>query len=217
MDDLTRVEFFTSHEGLNLLYESAQTRTVPRRAGYYNLTTHLPWIGERTRALDGAHIEYFRGIQNPVGVKIGPRTTREDLLALIGTLNPDNTPGRVVLIHRMGAKAIREKLPALLSAVTDVGKKVLWVCDPMHANTISTSTGVKTRSFDDILEELTAAFDIHQREGTHMGGVHFELTGDDVTECIGGASGVTESDLSTNYASPCDPRLNYHQRWRWRS
>ncbi|MCA9281294.1 MAG: 3-deoxy-7-phosphoheptulonate synthase class II [Phycisphaeraceae bacterium] len=211
VDDLTRVEFFTSHEGLNLLYESAQTRTVPRRAGYYNLTTHLPWIGERTRALDGAHIEYFRGIQNPVGVKIGPRTTREDLLALIGTLNPDNTPGRVVLIHRMGAKAIREKLPALLGAVTDVGKKVLWVCDPMHANTISTSTGVKTRSFDDILEELTAAFDIHQREGTHMGGVHFELTGDDVTECIGGASGVTESDLSTNYASPCDPRLNYHQ------
>lgn len=211
VDDLTRVEFFTSHEGLNLLYESAQTRTVPRRSGYYNLTTHLPWIGERTRALDGAHIEYFRGIQNPVGVKIGPNTSPDELLALIGTLNPDNTPGRLVLIHRMGAKVIRDRLPALLGAVTDAGRRVLWVCDPMHANTISTNSGIKTRSFDDILEELTGAFDIHEQQGTHMGGVHFELTGDDVTECVGGGSGVTEDDLGTNYASPCDPRLNYHQ------
>ncbi len=211
VDDLTRVEFFTSHEGLNLLYESAQTRTVPRRDGYYNLTTHLPWIGERTRALDGAHIEYFRGITNPIGVKIGPATTPADLLALIDTLNPADEPGRLVLIHRMGARRIAEALPRLLAAVAESGRTVLWTCDPMHGNGTTTAGGIKTRSFDDILSELTQAFDIHARAGTHLGGVHFELTGDDVAECLGGGAGVTEQDLSTNFASPCDPRLNYHQ------
>lgn len=209
--DLSRVEFFTSHEGLNLLYESAQTRQVPRKDGWWDLTTHLPWIGERTRAIDGAHVEYFRGIQNPVGVKIGPGIPADELLKLIDTLNPRNEPGKILLIHRMGAKKVRECLPPLVEVVKRAGKRVLWVCDPMHANSATTSKGVKTRNFDDILAELHAAFDAHEKVGTRLGGVHFELTGEDVTECLGGAANVTEADLDTNYASPCDPRLNYQQ------
>ena len=209
--EFNRVEFFTSHEALNLLYESAQTRTVPRRAGYYNLTTHLPWIGERTRALDGAHVEYARGIRNPVGVKVGPTITGDELIELIDTLNPKNEPGRIVLIHRMGATRINDGLARLLEAVQGAGRTVLWVCDPMHGNTQSTASGVKTRSFDRILSELNTAFDLHEQAGTVLGGVHFELTGEDVTECVGGATGLSEDDLSRNYVSPCDPRLNYSQ------
>lgn len=209
--EMNRVEFFTSHEALNLLYESAQTRTVPRRNGYFNLTTHLPWIGERTRALDGAHIEYARGIRNPLGVKVGPKTTPDDLVALLNILNPTNEPGRIVLIHRMGAANIRQALPRLLDTVKRSGQRVLWITDPMHGNTQSTASGIKTRSFDHILEEINAAFDLHEQAGTILGGVHFELTGEDVTECTGGGSGITENDLSRNYASPCDPRLNYSQ------
>jgi len=209
--DLTRVEFFTSHEGLNLLYESAQTRQVPRKDGWWDLTTHLPWIGERTRAIDGAHVEYFRGIQNPVGVKIGPGIPADELLKLIDTLNPRNEPGKLVLIHRMGAKKVRECLLPLVEVVKRAHKRVLWICDPMHANSATTSKGVKTRNFDDILAELNGAFDAHKQAGTRLGGVHFELTGEDVTECLGGAANVTEADLDTNYASPCDPRLNYQQ------
>ncbi len=209
--DLTRIDFFTSHEGLNLLYESAQTRQVPRKDGWWDLTTHLPWIGERTRAIDGAHVEYFRGIQNPVGVKIGPGIPADELLKLIDTLNPRNEPGKILLIHRMGAKKVRECLPPLVEVVKRAHKRVLWVCDPMHANAATTSKGVKTRNFDDILAELNGAFDAHTKAGTRLGGVHFELTGEDVTECLGGAANVTEADLDTNYASPCDPRLNYQQ------
>ncbi len=211
MGDLQRVDFFTSHEALNLLYEAAQTRTVPRRPGYYNLSTHFPWIGERTRALDGAHVEYARGIRNPVGVKIGPSTTPDILLPLLDTLNPADEPGRIVLITRFGAGNVAQALPALLDAVQTSGRTVLWIADPMHGNTRSTASGLKTRHFDDILAELNAVIDAHENAGTVFGGVHFELTGDDVTECTGGASGLTDDDLHRNYVSPCDPRLNYAQ------
>ncbi|HNB59824.1 MAG TPA: 3-deoxy-7-phosphoheptulonate synthase class II [Phycisphaerales bacterium] len=215
IEELSRMEFFTSHEGLNLLYESAQTRTVPRRKGYYNLTTHLPWLGERTRGLDGAHVEYFRGIRNPIGVKIGARTTRGELLGLLRVLNPQREPGRVVLIHRMGVHEVARALPPLVEAVknTPDAGPVLWVCDPMHGNAITTSRGVKTRSFDHIMGELAQCVEIHRACGTTLGGVHLELTGEDVTECVGGkgGTGVSETDLERNYASACDPRLNYEQ------
>lgn len=211
VEELSRVEFFTSHEGLNLLYESAQTRTVPRRAGHYNLSTHFPWIGDRTRALDGAHVEFFRGIQNPIAVKLGARAAPADVVALAQRLNPLNEPGKLVLITRLGAANVAAHLPGLLQDVKQSGARVLWMCDPMHGNTITTSSGIKTRSFDAILSELETTIDTHEAAGTRLGGVHFELTGDDVTECVGGAAGVTEASLSTNYASACDPRLNYQQ------
>jgi 3-deoxy-7-phosphoheptulonate synthase len=211
VDELTRVEFFTSHEGLNLVYESAQTRTVPRRDGYYDLTTHMPWIGERTRDITGAHVEFFRGIRNPVGVKLGPSASPEDVVDLCHALNPTDEPGRLVLICRMGAQQIAGALPSLINAVQRANRRVLWVCDPMHANTIKTAGGVKTRNFDEIIREIEQSFDIHDAAGSHLGGVHFELTGEDVTECVGGAAGVTEHDLDRNYTSRCDPRLNYSQ------
>jgi len=211
VDDMARAEFFTSHEGLNLWYESAQTRRVPRREGWYNLSTHMPWVGERTRALDGAHVEFHRGIRNPVGLKLGPTATAAEAVALCRRLNPANEPGKLTLIARMGAARVRERLRGLIEAVKKEGLRVLWVCDPMHGNGVTTSTGIKTRSFDSILAELEASFEVHQSHGVPLGGVHFELTGEDVTECIGGASGVTEADLSTNYATTCDPRLNYQQ------
>lgn len=211
VDDLTRVEFFTSHEGLNLHYESAQTRRVPRREGWFNLSTHLPWIGERTRDIAGAHVEFFRGIRNPVGIKIGPSAMPDHLLKLCDALNPRNEPGKIVLIGRFGAGNVEKRLAPLVDAAKREGKRVLWVCDPMHGNGLTTSAGVKTRSFDDIRRELELSFDLHRAHGSRMGGVHFELTGEDVTECIGGGAGVTEADLTINYASPCDPRLNYQQ------
>jgi len=209
--ELTRVDSFTSHEGLNLHYESAQTRQVPWRQGWYDLTTHLPWIGERTRALDGAHLEFFRGIRNPVGVKLGPSVSPESAVRLAEQLNPDNEPGKLVLITRMGAQRVAEALPPVVEAMRRAGRLVLWVCDPMHGNTVSTSTGIKTRSFDDVLREVEQSFDVHERLGSYLGGVHFELTGEDVTECVGGAVGITEQDLERNYATLCDPRLNYRQ------
>lgn len=209
--ELSRVEFFTSHEGLNLLYESAQTRRVPRRTGWYDLTTHLPWIGERTRATAGAHVEFFRGIANPVGVKLGPKVDPAEAVELVTALNPDNAPGKIVMITRMGAPNVERSLPPLVQAVHAAGRRVLWVSDPMHGNGMVSSGGVKTRSFDAISEELRKTCAVHQAAGTVFGGVHFELTGEDVTECIGGASGVTEECLTRNYASPCDPRLNYQQ------
>jgi 3-deoxy-7-phosphoheptulonate synthase len=209
--DLNRMEFFTSHEGLNLWYEQAQTRQVPRREGWYNLTTHFPWIGDRTRALDGAHVEYFRGIRNPIGVKVGPSMCPDELLALTQILNPHNEPGRLTLIHRLGTDRIADCLPPLLAAIRLAGKRVMWCCDPMHGNTFVTKTGVKTRRFEDILSELEKAFAIHQAYGSILGGVHFELTGEDVTECIGGARGLTEADLATAYKSQVDPRLNHEQ------
>ena len=211
MNELSRVEFYTSHEGLHLPYEQAQTRQVPRREGWYNLSTHYPWIGDRTRELDGAHIEYFRGIENPIGVKVGPSISPEELVELTQVLNPENEPGRLTLIHRFGAAKIGEHLPALIDAIQKNERKVLWCCDPMHGNTISTSEGIKTRSFDAILDELTQAFSIHEAAGSILGGVHLELTGENVTECIGGARGLNEADLKTAYKSQVDPRLNYEQ------
>ncbi len=211
LGELRRVEFFTSHEGLHLGYEQAQTRQVPRRTGWYNLTTHFPWIGDRTRMLDGAHVEYFRGIANPIGLKVGPQITPEELCDLIEVLNPDDEPGRLTVIHRFGAERIEECLPPLVEAVRRCGKTVLWCCDPMHGNTVLTRSGRKTRDFDDILRELDHAFEIHRRLGSQLGGVHFELTGENVTECIGGARGLTEADLDRAYHSEVDPRLNYEQ------
>ena len=208
-DDLMNVAFYASHEGLNLTYEASQTRRVPRRENFYDLTTHLPWIGERTRALDGAHIEFFRGIANPVGVKLGPKTRPEEAVDLCKILNPRNEAGKIVLIPRMGAKNVATCLPPILEAIERARRRVLWVSDPMHGNAMTTSAGIKTRNFDDILEEIEASMDVHQRVGTYFGGVHFELTGDDVTECIG--AGLGEADLSRNYETLCDPRLNYRQ------
>lgn len=209
IEELTRVEFFTSHEGLNLLYEGALTRSVPRRPGWYDLSTHLPWIGERTRSLDGAHVEFFRGLRNPIGVKLGPTATTGDVQDLIQALNPGDEPGRLTFITRMGAGNVAEELPRLIDAAK--GKRVLWICDPMHGNTHSTPSGIKTRSFDAILEDLERTQDVHSAAGTWLGGVHFELTGEDVTECVGGAAGLSEDGLEANYSSPCDPRLNYQQ------
>lgn len=209
--EANRVDFYTSHEALLLHSEQAQTRFIQRQKKWYNLSTHLPWIGMRTAALDGAHIEYFRGIANPVAVKIGPAMTTEWLLGLVAALNPHNEPGRLAFIHRMGAKEIDAKLPPLIQAVKATGSPVLWVCDPMHGNTETAQGGLKTRRFENIVAELEAAFRIHREQGTYLGGVHFELTGDDVTECTGGARGLTDVDLQRAYKSTVDPRLNYEQ------
>jgi len=209
--DINRVDFFTSHEGLHLPYEQAQTRRVPRREGWYNLSTHFPWIGERTRAMDGAHIEYFRGIVNPIGVKIGPSVTPDEALELSLALNPANEPGRLTFIHRLGAAKVESRLPALVDAIQRHGRQILWCCDPMHGNTETTADGIKTRRFENIRRELELSARILADCGGHLGGVHFELTGDNVTECVGGAAGVTEADLKRDYRSQLDPRLNYDQ------
>jgi 3-deoxy-7-phosphoheptulonate synthase len=209
VDELTRVEFFASHEGLSLPYEAAQTRRVPRREGHYDLTTHLPWIGERTRDVDGAHVEFFRGIRNPIGIKVGPRAHPDEILRVIDRLNPGNEPGKLLLITRFGAAHVAEALPRLVEAIRREGRVVLWVSDPMHGNGRTLPSGIKTRAFEDILSEVETAFDVHESLGSYLGGVHFELTGDDVTECIG--AGLTEADLTQNYQTACDPRLNYRQ------
>jgi len=211
IDKLSQVEFYSSHEGLSLYYESGLTRQVPRRSGYYDLGCHLPWIGERTRRLDGAHVEFFRGIRNPIGVKLGPKTTPEDVVALADALDPDCEKGRLVFIARLGAGNVRKVLPRMVEAIQKTDHKPVWICDPMHANTVSTSSGLKTRRVDAILDELVESIHVHQETGPGLGGVHFELTAEDVTECVGGASGVTEEDLSERYQSLCDPRLNYEQ------
>ena len=206
-----RADIYAAHEGLHLMYEQAQTRFLDRRERWYNLTTHFPWIGMRTATTDGAHVEFFRGIANPIGIKVGAGMTREWLQELIAILNPNNEPGRLTLIHRFGANAIEEHLPGLISAVRETGSPVLWVCDPMHGNTETTSDGVKTRRFDKILAELESAFRVHKQAGTYLGGVHLELTGENVTECTGGARGLTDGDLARAYKSTVDPRLNYEQ------
>ncbi len=209
--NLDRVDFFTSHEALLLPYEQALTRQVPRQWGWFNLGTHFPWIGMRTAALDGAHVEYFRGIRNPIAVKVGPTMSVDHLLRLLEVLNPDNEAGRLTLIHRMGAQSIAEKLPPLLEAVKREGARVLWICDPMHGNTENSSNGYKTRRFGNIRGEIEDAFDLHAAAGTRLGGIHLELTGEDVTECTGGARDLTDVDLERAYHSTVDPRLNYEQ------
>jgi 3-deoxy-7-phosphoheptulonate synthase len=185
IEEMSRVDFYSSHEGLHLFYEQAQTRTVPRRSGWYNLSTHLPWIGERTRAIDGAHVEYFRGIQNPIGLKVGPAASPDEVIALAEVLNPENEPGRLTLIHRFGNGKIAQLLPPIIAAVRRAEKAVVWCCDPMHGNTETTQSGIKTRNYDNILGELEQAFAIHRESGSYLGGVHFELTGENVTECLG--------------------------------
>lgn len=206
---LGTVDFFTSHEGLLLGFEEAMTREL--RGRYYNLGAHMLWIGDRTRDLDGAHIEYFRGIANPIGIKWGPGADPDLMVKLLQRLNPDNEPGRITIITRFGAGKIASCLPSAIEAVARAGLEVLWSSDPMHGNAIKTKNDIKTRDFDAILVELRQAFEIHARFGSRLGGVHFELTGDDVTECTGGAEGIREEDLVRQYETFCDPRLNYNQ------
>ena len=208
---LRRVDFYTSHEALHLHYEQAQTRQVPRQWGWFNLGTHFPWIGMRTAALDGAHVEYFRGIRNPIGLKVGPGMDRDWLLGLLDKLNPAREEGRIVLIHRMGEAHIEDKLPPLIDAVQEHGGPVLWISDPMHGNTESTGDGIKTRRFRKIMREMELAFDIHRAKDSLLGGVHLELTGENVTECTGGARDLSDEDLKRSYKSTVDPRLNYEQ------
>ena len=211
LHNLNRADFYTSHEALLLPYEEALTRQVPRQWGWFNLATHFPWIGMRTAALDGAHVEFFRGIRNPVAVKIGPSVTPDQLLQLADVLNPGNEPGRLTFIQRMGAGQVEARLPPLVQALQREGRRVLWVCDPMHGNTESTSNGYKTRRFENIRAEVERSFDIHAGMGSRLGGVHLELTGENVTECLGGARELTEVDLERAYRSSVDPRLNYEQ------
>jgi len=209
--NVRRAEIYTSHEGLLLYYEQAQTRRVPRREGFYNLATHFPWIGLRTSDPSGAHVEYFRGIRNPIAVKVGAATSDEQLEELLEVLHPDDEPGRLTLVHRMGAGKIDEHLPRIIETVRRSGKRVVFSCDPMHGNTEIAADGHKTRRFDRILHELERAFAIHREMGSVLGGVHLELTGEDVTECVGGARGLKEEDLGRAYQTSLDPRLNYEQ------
>ncbi|MBF0268300.1 MAG: 3-deoxy-7-phosphoheptulonate synthase class II [Alphaproteobacteria bacterium] len=208
---IRETDFFTSHEALLLNYEQALTRVDSTTGDWYDCSAHMLWIGERTRQPDGAHIEFLRGVGNPLGVKVGPKASSDELLRLIDLMNPANEPGRLTLITRMGAEQIAQSLPPLIRAVEREGRSVVWCCDPMHANTISTASGYKTRVFDRILDEVKRFFQIHKAEGTHAGGVHFELTGQEVTECVGGAQAITEARLSDRYETMCDPRLNASQ------
>jgi len=205
------VDFYSSHEALILEYEKSLTRTDSRTGNPYDVSAHFLWIGERTRQLDGAHVDFASKITNPIGVKLGPKSTVDDALRLIDRLDPNREPGRLTFITRMGAGKIRESLPALVDGVTKSGAQVLWVCDPMHGNTFETATGYKTRQFDDVMDEVKGFFEVHKSLGTHPGGIHIELTGDDVTECLGGGEKISESDLASRYESACDPRLNHSQ------
>ncbi len=209
--DLHRVEFFTSHEALLLGFEEAMTRVDSTSGEWYDTSAHLVWIGERTRQLDGAHIEYFRGIRNPIGVKVGPTMEPDDLLRLIDVLNPKNEPGRLTLYGRFGHDKIADRLPRLLQATKKSGRSVVWAIDPMHGNTLTAANGYKTRPFDRILSEVKSFVEIAKAEGVHPGGVHLEMTGQNVTECLGGARALTEGDLADRYHTHCDPRLNGEQ------
>lgn len=211
LSTLKQVQMFTSHEALNLHYDAAQTRKVPHKPGWYNLSTHMPWIGNRTRDIDGAHVNYLSGIRNPIGIKVGPPFETDEILRLIEKLNPKGLDGKITLITRMGRDHVEKRLPEMIQAVQREGLPVVWSCDPMHGNTFATEENLKTRNFDAIIEEIRATFAIHRAEGTHLGGVHLELTGDNVTECIGGANGLNASGLKSNYKTFCDPRLNYQQ------
>jgi 3-deoxy-7-phosphoheptulonate synthase len=208
---LRTTDFYTSHEALLLGYEQALTRIDSTSGDWYDTSAHMLWIGDRTRQPDGAHVEFCRGVKNPLGLKCGPGMEEDDLLRLAATLNPENKPGRLTLICRFGADKVGEKLPRLIRAVEREGIKVVWSSDPMHGNTIKSGSGFKTRPFDRILKEVKAFFDVHRAEGTYAGGVHFEMTGQNVTECLGGAQAITEEDLSSRYHTHCDPRLNASQ------
>lgn len=208
---LSTIDFYASHEALLLEYERALTRVDSRSQQLYGVSGHMLWIGERTRQLDGAHVELLRHVQNPLGIKLGPTTSPADALALADRLDPDHVPGRITFITRMGASKVREVLPAIVEAVEASGRKVAWVCDPMHGNTFESTNGYKTRAFADVVEEVNGFFDVHDALGTWPGGVHVELTGDDVTECVGGVHQLSEEDLSSRYETVCDPRLNRNQ------
>ncbi|NDC98625.1 MAG: 3-deoxy-7-phosphoheptulonate synthase class II [Betaproteobacteria bacterium] len=208
---LGQTDFFTSHEALLLPYEEALTRVDSLTGDWYDCSTHLPWIGERTRQLDGAHVAFCRGIGNPIGMKVGPSVAPDDLMRLIDALDPKNEAGRLTLIVRMGAGKVETVLPALTRRVRREGRKVVWSCDPMHGNTIKTTGGYKTRPFDKVLAEVRGFFDVHRAEGTYAGGIHVEMTGKDVTECVGGAQAIREESLGDRYHTQCDPRLNGSQ------
>ena len=210
-ESFKKVDFYSSHEALILEYEKALTRIDSRTGNAYDVSGHFVWVGERTRQLDGAHLDFAAKIHNPIGIKLGPKSTPEDALTMIKILNPENEPGRLTFITRMGAGLVREKLPALVQAVTDSGAHVLWVCDPMHGNTYEAPSGYNTRRFDDVLDEVRGFFEVHKALGTHPGGIHIELTGDDVTECVGGGEQISEADLANRYETACDPRLNHTQ------
>ena len=210
-DRLSQTDLFTSHEALLLSYEAALTRVDSTSGAWYATSAHLLWLGDRTRNIDSAHVEFLRGLANPIGLKAGPSLGPSDLLPLIDTLNPANEAGRLTVICRMGADQVADKLPPLIRAVEREGRRVVWSCDPMHGNTIKSSTGYKTRAFDRIMSEVESFFAIHQAEGTYAGGVHVEMTGQDVTECIGGAQEITEQSLADRYHTHCDPRLNASQ------
>jgi len=208
---LQGVDFYTSHESLILPYEQALTRRDSLTGDWYDCSAHLLWVGDRTRAVDGAHVEFLRGVANPIGLKVGPSMGVDELRSLVEALNPANTPGRLTLIARMGATRVADLLAPLVSALAADGRSELWTCDPMHGNTFQAAAGQKTRRFEDILEETAGFFAVHRDLGTWPGGLHVELTGDNVTECLGGGSRLVEGDLSTNYTSICDPRLNATQ------
>ncbi len=210
-ETLGKTDFFTSHEGLHLGYEEALTRKDPETGRYYNLGAHMLWIGERTRSIDEAHVEYFRGIHNPMGIKVSGKIDPDELIDLLNRLNPENEEGRITLIARMGADSVAEKLPPLIKKVKASQRRVTWSCDPMHGNIVNLGGTIKKRNFDDILSEIRETFRIHREADTVIGGVHFELTGDDVTECTGGAVNLKDDDLNQNYETYCDPRLNYTQ------
>jgi 3-deoxy-7-phosphoheptulonate synthase len=210
-DSFKSVDFYSSHEALIMEYEKALTRIDSRTQLPYDVSAHFIWIGERTRQLDGAHVDFAAKVRNPIGVKLGPKSTVDDALKLIDRLDPNREPGRLTFITRMGAGKIREALPALVDGVTKSGAQVLWVCDPMHGNTFEAATGYKTRRFDDVMDEVKGFFEVHKGLGTHPGGIHIELTGDDVTECLGGGEQISETDLASRYESACDPRLNHSQ------
>jgi 3-deoxy-7-phosphoheptulonate synthase len=210
-DELKRVEFYSSHEGLLMDYERPMTRIDSRNGTPVNTSAHFVWIGERTRALDGAHVDYFSRIRNPIGVKLGPTTTPDDMERLIDKLDPNREPGRLTFVSRMGAGKVRDALPPLLEAIKGMDANPLWITDPMHGNGLTTPTGYKTRRFDDIVDEVKGFFESHRAAGTYPGGIHIELTGDDVTECLGGSEQIDEADLATRYESLCDPRLNHMQ------
>uniref|UniRef100_UPI00389A03D6 class II 3-deoxy-7-phosphoheptulonate synthase n=1 Tax=Thermomonospora echinospora TaxID=1992 RepID=UPI00389A03D6 len=205
------VEFYSSHEALLLEYERALTRIDSRSGLPYDVSAHMVWIGERTRALDGAHVEFASRIRNPIGVKLGPTVSADEALALIDRLNPDGEPGRLTFITRMGAGRIRDALPSLIEKVSQNAAPVAWICDPMHGNTFEAPSGHKTRRFDDVVDEVAGFFEVHRALGTHPGGIHIEFTGDDVTECVGGGHEIVEDDLHQRYETACDPRLNRGQ------